>query len=173
MKIISLLEQALSDSCSLWHGYAINAAAPNPVLTRNAFLTVRLAISPASLIPENFHRPARIHLPSGKSIWQIFSAIIAIKKPGPIMFHKRQFCVQHDIESFYIIPFRWMFLLHGAHQHQIIIQSYGGIINPIPEIFICLMKAKRQISNKNNHDGWQQRGSHHFAFFHHFNPFKR
>ena len=64
------------------------------------------------------------------------------------MFHKRQFCVQHDIESFYIIPFRWMFLLHDAHQHQIIVQSCRGIINPVPEIFICLMKAKRQIANK-------------------------
>ena len=101
------------DLCSLWHGYAINAAAPNPVLTRNAFLTVRLAISPASLIPENFHRPAEIHLPSGKSIWQIFSAIIAIKKPGPIMFHKRQFRVQHAIEFFLPntvpedVPYSW------------------------------------------------------------------
>ena len=147
MKIISLLEQALSDSCSLWHGYAINAAAPNPVLTRNAFLTVRLAISPASLIPENFHRPAEIHLPSGKSIGQIFFRHHRHQKTRS-MFHKRQFRVQHAIGSFYPIPFRKMSLLNGAHQHQIIMQSCRGIINPIPEIFICLMKAKRQIANK-------------------------
>lgn len=77
--------------------------------------------------------------PLGKS----FSAIIAIKKPDPIMFHKRQFRVQHAIESFCPIPFRRMFLLHDAHQHQIIMQSCRGIINPVPGIFICLMKAKK------------------------------
>ena len=44
----------------------------SPFLPCISFSTGRFSIAPASLIPENCYRPAKIHLPSGKSIGQIF-----------------------------------------------------------------------------------------------------
>ena len=43
-----------------------------PFLPHISFPNAWLAMNPAPWTPENFHRPAEIHLPSGKSIWQIF-----------------------------------------------------------------------------------------------------
>jgi len=44
----------------------------SPFLPHISFSSAWLAMNPAPWTPENFHRPAEIHLPSGKSIGQIF-----------------------------------------------------------------------------------------------------
>ena len=90
----------------------------SPFLPHISFSSAWLAMNPAPWTPENFHRPAEIHLPSGKSIGQIFFRHHRHQKTRPNHVPQKTIPRSTCYWIFLPIPFRRMFLLHDAHQHQ-------------------------------------------------------